>query len=337
MANAIRVLDEGSLRIALVIDDDGRLLGTVTDGDIRRALLQQCTMQTPVSEFMNRSPRTAPANENRTKILTMLRENDFLQIPLLDRDGVVVGLETLQHLTENKKYENSVFLMAGGFGTRLKPLTTSLPKPLLRVGSKPILETILDSFVEAGFSKIFISTHYKSEMVRSYFGNGDRWGISIEYVHETEPLGTAGALGLLPIESVKFPLIMMNGDLLTKINFESLLQFHNENTAIATMCVREYDFQVPYGVVKAEGHKVVGITEKPIQRFFVNGGVYVVNKKFVKSVGKNEAIDMPDLLGRELSHGNQINMYPVHEYWLDIGRLDDLERAKQDFVNDFNE
>jgi len=325
--HAIKILDKEALRIVLVINANNKLLGTVTDGDIRRALIRHCTMDSKVSNIMCKEPTTASIHDDRIEIRTLMKKKGLLQIPLLDDCGRVFGLETLQNLGQHRQYDNPVFLMAGGFGTRLHPLTLDVPKPLLKVGPKPILETILDQFISAGFHNFYISTHYKSEMVRDYFKNGDQWGVNIEYVHEDSPLGTAGALGLLPDNLPQLPIILMNGDLLTKVNFEHLLQYHIEQGCIATMCVREYDFQVPYGVVQVDDYRVKDIVEKPVHSFFVNGGIYVLESSLCEVVKKNERKDMTDLLQEQINKGMQVNMFPVHEYWLDIGRMEDYERA----------
>jgi dTDP-glucose pyrophosphorylase len=330
LSRAIEVLDQESFRIVLVVDDSNRLLGTITDGDVRRALIRHCEMETAVEEVMYRQPRTANINEDKASILDTLKENNLLQMPLLDSEGVVVGLETYRHLIEKPHHDNPVFLMAGGFGKRLHPLTLETPKPLLKIGSKPILQIILESFIESGFRRFYISTHYKSEQVREHFRDGDFWNVSVEYVHEDEPLGTAGALGLLPDDMPNIPIIMMNGDLLTKVNFELLLQYHKEAGGIATMCVREYDFQVPYGVVSTNQNRIEKIVEKPIHKFFVNAGIYVINPELYRSINRNAYLDMPDLLQRQIDQGGQVNMFPVHEYWLDIGRMEDFIMAQDD-------
>jgi NDP-sugar pyrophosphorylase family protein len=217
----------------------------------------------------------------------------------------------------------------------LRPLTDHLPKPLLKVGNKPILENILDQFIASGFHDFYISIHYKSEMVKKHFGDGSNWNVSIKYIHEEEPLGTAGGLGLLPSDLPKLPILMMNGDLLTKIDFDKLLNFHLETGDDATMCVREYDFQVPYGVIKADGRHIVSIQEKPIQNFFVNAGVYVLNQSILDIVDGVNYLDMPELLEKIIKGSGRVNMFPVHEYWLDIGQIEQFDQAQQDSIKLF--
>ena len=263
----------------------------------------------------------------------MMKKKDILHVPLVDGHGYLVGLETLQHLTELPTHENCVFLMAGGFGKRLRPLTLDVPKPLLKVGTKPILETILEQFVEAGFYNFYISTHYKAEMVSNHFGDGEKWGVSIQYVYEEKPLGTAGALGLLPEDVPDLPVIVMNGDLLTKINLDHLLQFHKEQGGLATMCVREYDFQVPYGVIQSDGKSVTAIEEKPIHSFFVNAGIYLLEPDCIGLIPDNKFYDMPRLFDELLAIKEKIVSFPLEEYWLDIGRVADYEKAKETLKN----
>jgi NDP-sugar pyrophosphorylase family protein len=265
-----------------------------------------------------------------------MEKYQLLQLPIVDAQRRVVGLETLHGLLHKKQYDNPVFLMAGGFGSRLRPLTQHCPKPLLKVGDKPILELILESFINAGFHRFFVSTHYMPEMIREYFGDGSRWGVNIRYVHEEQPLGTGGALGLLPHDEIDLPIFMMNGDLLTTLNFQNLLEFHLERPGVATMCVREYEQCIPYGVIQSEGHRVLSMVEKPVHRFFINAGIYLLSPELVKSVKPGTHIDMPTLLGQQIADGKDVNMFPVHEYWLDIGRMEDFQRAQSDISGLFN-
>lgn len=327
---AIEVIDEGAKRIALVVDAGGRLLGTVTDGDIRRGILRHVSLEAPITEVMNAQPRTLPENHLRAEALQLLGSAQVLQVPIVDDQGVLVGLETLTDLMKRPRLENPVFLMAGGFGTRLRPLTDNCPKPMLPVGGKPMLEHILQDLIDFGFYRFYISVHYLREQVIDHFQDGSRWGVSIQYVHEDNPLGTAGALGLLPKDAVQRPIIVVNGDIMTRVNYESLLQDHDRHTPAATICTRQYDFQVPYGVIEHEGQHITDITEKPVHRFFVSAGIYVLAPQVVHAVAANSRVDMPDLLKAEMAAGHDVRMFPVHEYWLDIGRMNDFEMAQHD-------
>lgn len=332
LEEAISKLDRGALRIAIVADAQRRLLGTLTDGDVRRAMLRRLPLNTPVCEVMCMTPKTAQRDWSKERVLAIMESTQLLQLPVVDADGRVVGLVTLHGLLDKRLLDNPVFLMAGGFGTRLHPLTHDCPKPLLKVGDKPILELILESFISAGFHRFFISTHYLPEMIREHFGDGKRWGVTIRYLHEEEPLGTGGALGLLPHDEIDLPMFMMNGDLLTTLNYQSLLDFHQSQEAAATICVREFEHQVPYGVIQSDGHRIVSMVEKPIHRYFINAGIYLLSPELVRGVKPGTRIDMPTLLGQVMAQGSDVNMFPIHEYWLDIGRPSDFERANSDFA-----
>jgi len=334
LERTVKVLNEGGCRIALVADKFGMLLGTVTDGDIRRALINQLTMESPVSLIMNGNPITVDDKINNKEILSLMSDQSLLHMPIIDKDGILCGLETLQHLIESPICDNPIFLMAGGFGTRLHPLTKDTPKPLLKVGNKPILEMIIEQFINYGFHNFYISTHFKSEQIRDYFKDGKLHNVSVKYVHEDVPLGTAGSLGLLPDNLPSLPIIVMNGDLLTKVDFKNLLNFHCEHNSEATMCVREYDFQVPYGVVEIDNYNIKEIKEKPVHRFFVNAGIYVLNRSLINKVDGKSCLDMTDFLEKELNNGG-VNAFPIHEYWLDIGQMEEYEKANREFSTVF--
>lgn len=333
LETAIGALDKGGLGIVLVTDTNDVLCGTVTDGDVRRALLRHKTMDTPVSEIMCATPQVADLNWPREKLLAAMESTRLLQLPVVDASRRVVGIETLHDMLGRRRLDNPVFLMAGGFGKRLYPLTQDCPKPMLKVGDKPILELILQGFADAGFHRFYISTHYLPEVIRDHFGDGSRWNVSIKYVHEDAPLGTGGALGLLPHGEIDLPMFLMNGDLLTRVDYRSLLDFHERHEGSATLCVREYESQIPYGVIQSSGHRITQIVEKPVQRCFISAGIYMLSPELVRRVGPGERVDMPTLLEREIGAGRDVNMFPVHEYWLDIGRMDDFQRAQQEVLN----
>jgi len=333
--DALNVIDREASRAALVVDEKQCLLGLVTDGDIRRGLLRGVSLQAPVQEVMNSSPLTCSLDDSQAAIMRLMSAKKILHMPILDKDNHLVNVLSLQDMSERPQYENTVFIMAGGYGSRLHPLTTDCPKPLLRVGTKPILETIIDNFIESGFRRFIISTHYLSEMIQEYFGDGSKWGVEIEYTQENSPLGTAGALGLLPKDLPNLPIIMMNGDILTKVNFERLLSYHSESDASATVCVRQHEYQVPYGVINAHDFQIKKIEEKPVSRYYVNAGIYVINADMARSVAGGVHLDMPDLLNQRIGNGDNIMMYPLDEYWLDVGRMTEFEQAQQDIVSLF--
>ncbi len=330
IVDVLTVLEQSGSGVCFIVDGNNKLLGTVSDGDIRRALLDHASLETEVTKVMNHAPRVCHLSDSPEQRRQILEKNRLLHLPVLE-NGILVDVSSLYELVDNRKYPNAVFLMAGGFGTRLRPLTENCPKPLLKIGDKPILETTLRRFIESGFYNFYISTHYLPDMIREHFGDGSKWGVSIEYVHEDDPLGTAGALGLLPPEAAEHPVLMINGDILTKVNFASLLEFHQQSKAHVTMCVRKYDFQVPYGVVEAKDGFISQIVEKPVHEFFVNAGIYVLNGDIVSSVTCGDKIDMPTLVEGLIEEPAGVSMYPVHEYWLDIGRMADFERAQKEY------
>lgn len=330
LAETLQRMDQSGLQIGLVLDAQGRLSGVVTDGDIRRALLHGRGITASTGEVMNGTPLALPSGTSRQDILTFMRAHSIQQVPLVDGGGRLADLATIHALIGAQEQENWVVLMAGGLGMRLRPLTETCPKPLLPVGGKPILETILENFVEQGFRRFFIAVNYKAEMIRQHFGDGKRWGIRIDYLEEKAPLGTAGALTLLP-EKPSAPVIAMNGDLLTRPNFATLLDFHASRGALATMAVREFDYQVPYGVVRLDGDYIASIEEKPIQRFYVNAGIYVISPEALARIPDDRSYDMPSLF-QEIAHADQPTAaFPLQDYWLDIGRVEEFERAQREW------
>ncbi len=328
----LEVIDREALRSAVVVSEGRKLLGIVSDGDIRRGILAGVSLDNCISEVMNTKPIIATKYATKQQLIEKMESNNILSIPLVD-NGIIVGVQTLHESLIVDKLKNPVFLMAGGFGSRLRPLTNNCPKPLLKVGDKPILEITLLNLIKYGFTDFYISTHYMPEMIREYFGDGSKWGVKISYVYEEKPLGTGGALGLLPDDLPKLPVIMMNGDILTNINFKKLLDFHVNESADASICVREYEYKIPYGVIQGIEGKITNMVEKPTQLFHINAGIYVVNPEIIEQVKENEKIDMPTLLEKQIKLQGNVMMFPVHGYWLDIGRMEDYQRAQADIVS----
>ncbi len=330
LREAIQTIDASALQIALVVNEQQQLLGTVTDGDIRRAILKGSSLDEPVHLAMNPQPITVGTNTTNDEIIAIMRRKSIRQIPVIDLDRRVVKLAVLEQLLEVTKRDNWIVLIAGGLGTRLGPLTQDCPKPLLKVGGKPILENILESFIDCGFHQFFISVNYKSHMIENYFNDGSRWGVKIEYLRETERLGTAGGLSLLP-EQPELPFFVMNADLLTKLNFHNMLNFHQEHESMATMAVTEYDFQIPFGVVDTEQQIILGLREKPVYKFHVNTGIYILEPSCLDSIPKAKYYDMPSLFETLIQKQEKTSAFPIREYWLDIGRMSDFEKANEEF------
>jgi dTDP-glucose pyrophosphorylase len=333
--DALAVLDTVAARIALVVDANDRLLGSITDGDIRRSLLANRGLDAPVTEIMNPSPITVPQQCDRREALRMMNQLGILHLPIIDAGGRLIGLYVLSELLENERRDNWVVLMAGGEGRRLYPITRNVPKPMIPIGGRPILETILNAFLDCGFYKFFISINYLGDQISSYFGDGSKWGAEITYLREDEKRGTAGCLSLLPEEPNK-PIFVMNGDLLTKVNFGSLLDFHAKGGFAATMCIREHAVEIPFGVVEVKGDRILTIKEKPTHKYFINSGIYVINPKCIEAVPKTGVFDMTMLLSKSIMDGEKIGSFPIYEYWADIGRMPDLERATLEFDTHFD-
>jgi len=304
------------------------LLGSITDGDIRRVVLSGAQLTDSVATAMNRAPVTIEEQDVGKKALKIMQERDLLQLPVVNAEGAVIGLKTMQDQVLKRSRENPILLMAGGFGRRLHPLTQKVPKPLLPVGNKPILETILEQLVDEGFAQFFLSVHYRSDQIEAYFGDGAKWGAQITYLREEEPLGTAGAIGLLDRAKIDKPLIVMNGDLLTRLNFGRLVDYHDDHAGSATICVREYGFQIPFGVVHGENNQLTEIIEKPVHTVFVNAGIYVLNPELLSLCTVGKPLDMPHLLQRAVADGKDVRMFPIHESWLDIGRMEEYDLAQ---------
>ena len=298
--------------------------------------LKNLSLNDTIEDLYSKSPTIASVNDSNERIIQKAISKQVYQIPVVDDEGIVVDIVNLATLLNITKKRNRVILMAGGLGTRLRPLTQDIPKPLLKVGNKPILETIIKNFANHGFVNITISLNYKGEMIKDYFGDGSNFGVNIDYVEENMRLGTAGALSLIenkPNEAF----FVMNADLLTDVNFSHLLDFHSFSNSDATMCVREYEYQVPYGVIEVEESNVTSIVEKPIQKFFVNAGIYVLSPKVFDYIPKNEFYDMPTLFNTFIEKEKRVISFPIHEYWLDIGRMSDFEQAQSEYFRVFNE
>jgi dTDP-glucose pyrophosphorylase len=330
LQQAISCLDASSQQIAVVVSDDGLLIGTLTDGDIRRGLLRGLKLDSPIEGVVNRDPLVVPPQWGRETVLQLMQANKIHQLPVVDEHGHVVGIHLWDELLIPAKRPNVMVIMAGGSGTRLGQHTENCPKPLLPVGGKPMLEHIIERAKAEGFNRFVLAIHYLGHMIEDYFEDGSRWQVQIAYLHEQTPLGTAGALGLMqprPDESF----LVTNGDVLTDMRYGELLDFHCRHRAAATMAVRQHEWQHPFGVVRTKGVEIVGFEEKPILRSHINAGVYVMEPQALDLLGVNEHCDMPILFTRLQEKNGRTIVYPVHEPWLDVGRPDDLAQARSDY------
>ena len=331
---ALGIIDSGAMQIALVVDDNDKLLGTLTDGDIRRGILRGLDLDSSIETIVFKEPAVAKISSTKEEILKIALSKKLHQIPIVDDNGIVLDLKEIEELVEPKIKTNRVILMVGGLGTRLRPLTQDTPKPMLKVGNKPILQTIVEKFAEYGFVNITMCVNFNASIIRDYFGDGKEFGVNIDYVLEEKRMGTAGALSLLK-ERPSEPFFVMNGDLLTNVNFEHIFNYHTLNKATATMCVREYDYEVPYGVVKMNDNKITAIAEKPVQKFFVSAGIYMLSPEILDLIPKNEFYDMPALFEKLIKLSKNVISFPIREYWLDIGRMEEYQRANEEYKEVF--
>jgi dTDP-glucose pyrophosphorylase len=325
--DTIAHIDSGRAQLALVVDADRHLLGTVTDGDVRRALLHGLNLNEVVATILRPDPISALPTATADELLTLMTQHRIEQIPIVE-DGRILDVVLLRDLVQ--PHSHPIVIVAGGEGRRLRPLTDDVPKPMLHVGGKPLLETTLGQVRGAGFSKVFLSVNYRAEAIEEHFGKGEDFGVDIEYVREDVPLGSAGSLHLMR-EQLDQPFIVMNGDVLTNVDFDALMRFHRSEENLITICVKQYVLQVPYGVVELNGTRVVGVREKPEVKYFVNAGIYALSPTAVELVpDEPREFHMTELIDLALASGARVGSFAVREYWLDVGQFADFERANED-------
>lgn len=331
---AVAQMDASRLGIVLVVDEDRRLMGTLTDGDIRRAILARVALTEPVSALLARKsgtpyarPVTAPTGEPPGVYLGLLKQHNILHLPLLDAAGRVAGLVTMEEFVPSQPLALQAVVMAGGQGRRLSPLTEDLPKPMLPVGDRPLMEIVIQQLREAGVTRVTVATHHKPEKIEEHFGSGAAHGVELSYIAEDRPLGTAGALGRLGIPTETT--LVMNGDILTQLDFRAMLAYHREHQADLTVAVRHHDVEVPYGVIECDGHLVRRLREKPAVEFLINAGIYLLEPAAYRFIPAAERFDMTDLIQRLLDAARPVVSFPIREYWLDIGRHADYAQAQE--------
>jgi len=335
IGDAIKRIDEGAIEIALAVDGDGELVGTISDGDVRRALLAGLDLDSPASDVVHDAPITAPAGTDSRELLRLMTEHGVGQIPLVEGKRVA-DVAFIRDIVEAHREEHPVVIMAGGEGKRLRPLTNDTPKPMLDVGGRPLLETVLDQVRQAGFSRVLLAVNYRADIVESHFGDGARFGVEIDYIREPKQLGSAGALRIAR-QRLEQPFIVINADLLTNVNLSALMRFHTDDANLITVGVRRYVLEVPYGVVELQGPRVVELREKPTIDLLVNAGIYAVSPDAVALMPPRQAeFDMTDLIGQCLAQERRVGAFPVHEYWLDIGQFSDYQRALDEHATYFS-
>ena len=335
LRQAVAQMDINRYGIVLVVDDERRLVGTVTDGDVRRAILAKIDLEQRVTVLLGRKadtfyakPITARVGQDRNAYLALLQQHGIVHLPILDDDDRIAGLVMLDEFVPNRALPLQAVIMAGGVGRRLRPLTEEFPKPMLPVGDRPLLELTIEQLRRARIQRVYLTTHYKAAMIAQHFGDGRDFGVDIQYVEEDQPLGTAGALSLLDVSDE--PLLIMNGDVLTGIDFQAMLDFHGEYKADMTVAVRQHETFLPHGVVETDGIAITGISEKPVIRHFMNAGIYILNPGMCRFVPIGRPYDMTELISRLIAEGCRVVCFPIREYWLDIGQSTDYEQAQED-------
>ena len=338
LRQAMACIDHNERGIAMVVDESRHLLGTITDGDLRRAVLAATDLDMTVDTILARkadSPYSRPVavrvGTGPDVLIQLMKERRIRQVPLLDEAGRVVDLVTLDDLLPMQPLHLQAVIMAGGRGSRLHPLTEDLPKPMLPVGGRPLLELIVEQLQQTGIRRVNVTTHYKPEKIVEHFGDGHAFGVDLNYVNEDRPLGTGGALGLMP--TPEEPLLVINGDILTQVNFRSMLTYHQEHQADMTVAVRRYEVQVPYGVVECDGPSIQRLKEKPQVSFLVNAGIYLLEPSVYQVIPSGKHFNMTDLIQWLLDAGRPVVSFPIREYWLDIGQLADYTQAQDDVEN----
>lgn len=329
LRDAMTSLDKGSLNIALVLDESRRLVGLMTDGDIRRVLLRGSSLDDRVADHMQKNFVSVGSRAGRAEVIELMQARYIQQIPVVDTDGKLVGLHLLRDVIGAPQRANWAVIMAGGRGTRLAPLTDQIPKPMLRVAGRPILERIVLHLVGQGVRRIFLAINYLGDQIRDHFRDGAPLGARIEYLEEKTPLGTGGALSLLP-ERPTAPVLVMNGDLVTQADVGALLAFHESGTQVATVGVRKYFHTVPFGCVELDGDRLVRLDEKPTMMRLVSSGIYVLAPELVAGLSKNVATTVPDILGNAMNRGEEVRAFEIDDEWIDVGQREQLSQARGD-------
>lgn len=333
---ALKLLDEGAKGIILVIDNERKLIGTITDGDIRRAILKGVKLDQKIGDIMQKEPIKVKQGTSIEEIKDVLIKNVIKELPIVDENDIIIDMITINDILLPPGKENPVIIMAGGLGTRLKDLTKEIPKPMLRVGSDPILQHIINNFKKYGYNKMFISVNYKSEIIENYFQDGYAYGVKIEYIKEYKRLGTAGGIKLAE-EFIKKPFFVINGDIFTNLNLENMMDFHIENNFDITVGTRKHSFQIPYGIVNTEKKYIIGMTEKPTIDYLINAGVYCLNPKIISLIPEDKYFEITDLIDICIKDGLKVGSYEIKEYWMDIGRIEDYDKVNKDVYNLFSE
>ena len=331
ISEAMAQLDKAATGVLLICDKSRHLLGLLTDGDFRRAILKRKPLTEPCATIASSHPVTAPISVSSSEAFSLMSEHDISQLPLVDSEGRVQKLILSQDIVPNRELGLSAMVMAGGFGTRLFPLTEKVPKPMLPIDGRPLLELTIDQLRRAGIKNVNVTTHYLPEAISDHFGNGETFGVRLNYLQEEHPLGTAGGIRLL--KQFDETMLVINGDILTGAPFAAMLDYHRAYHADLTVGVRKYEVQVPFGVVDCEDVHVKGVEEKPSLSFFINAGTYLIEPSVRDFIPAGERFDMTELINKLIEAGRTVVSFPIMEYWLDMGRHEDYAKAQQDVRN----
>jgi dTDP-glucose pyrophosphorylase len=321
----INSLDNSALQIVLVVEKN-KLVGVITDGDVRRHLLDEADLINSTSKkLMNTDFISVRQETDISEVRSLMKTHQIHQIPVLDEYRNLIGLHHIDHFDDSVSYSNSVIIMAGGLGQRLHPYTLDVPKPMLPVNGRPMIESLINKLSEQGFNNIYISINYKGEQIEDHFGDGSEFGVSINYLRESSPMGTAGSLSLVP--NVDNSMLILNGDVVTNLDFSRVIRYHEKTSALATVCLRNHEVQIPYAVARSSGKSILELTEKPTISYPVNAGIYVLSPEALARIPK-EKFDMTELLDGMLDEGLTVNGFPMHEHWRDIGTPDDYKEVQ---------
>ncbi|HEB9417023.1 TPA: nucleotidyltransferase family protein [Campylobacter coli] len=326
---ALKVVGQERVRLGIIVDKKDNFLGVISDSNIRKALIKGKNLQSKIKDIYTKNPITIKENTNKNELLKLSAKTDIYDFPVLNDKKEVISIKSISSLLNRQVNSNFVIIMAGGLGTRLKELTKDTPKPMLKVGKKPILESIVQRLKEQNFENFIFCVNYKKQIIEDYFKKGKDFGVKISYIKERKKLGTAGALSLIK-QDFKESFIVMNADILTELNFNELLKAHKDSKALMSVCAREFEQQIPFGVIEQNKGFITNITEKPVQKFLVSAGIYVCEPEILELLNKNEYLDMPELIKLAMQKG-RVNTYLIHDYWIDIGRLDEFVKANEEF------
>lgn len=328
----LKLLDNGAKGIILVVNEQKKLLGTITDGDIRRAILKGISLEEKIEEIMHKNPKKVEQGASRDEIKDILIKNAIKELPIVDTNNIIIDMITINDILLPQGKENPVIIMAGGLGTRLKDLTKEIPKPMLRIGNEPILQHIVNNFKKYGFNKMFISVNYKAEIIENYFQDGYAYGTKIQYIKESKRLGTAGSIKLVE-NFIDKPFFVINGDIFTNLNLENMMGFHISNNFDITVGIRKHSFQIPYGVIKTNKSYITKVEEKPTIEYLINAGIYCLKSEIISLIPKDEYFEITDLINICIKNGLKVGCYEIKDYWMDIGRIEDYNKVNDDIFD----